>query len=235
MRVAIITSVSQQSSRELAEHLQDNDIEAKVFQPWKDGSSDFRAYDYVFSYGCSAETQHKKRINSRQATLRCVDKVQAFKYMQEIAPIPRWWTEIGPINKDVETLVIRQDRKGRKAEDLSYWYRESELPIPHGDLYTEYFEHKREYRVTVFMGNTWVYFKNFSKETGMHTFNLQRVKDYPKIVDACNKAAKAIGIDYASFDVVAKTKEHFVILEANSGTILTEEVSTGIVEYFINL
>jgi len=39
----------------------------------------------------------------------------------------------------------------------------------------------------------------------------------------CLKAAHALGIDYVGFDVLAQTKNDCVIIEANSGPILTDE------------
>lgn len=233
MRVAIITSVSLRSSTELAEHLRDNGIHADVFRPFKDNSYDFTKYDYVLSYGCSADTRHKQRYNTAQAVARCVNKVETFKALNGLN-IPRWFSRAKDVPEDVECLVVRENRCGRKADGLDYWYKDSKEPIPNGDLYTEYFEHNREYRVTYVFGQVLVYFKRFSKETGNHEFMLQRAKDYPEIVAQCQEAAKRLGIDYVSFDVVAKTKKDFVILEANSGTILTDEASTAIVEFFLN-
>lgn len=233
MRVAIITSVSLRSSTELAEHLRDNGIHADVFRPFKDGRSDFRQYDYVLSYGYSAATTHKERFNTSAAVSRCIDKVKTFKALAGLS-IPGWWERPVDVPEDVECLVVREDRCGRKADGLDYWYKDSKEPIPKGDLYTEYFEHNREYRITCVFGQVLVYFKRFSKETGNHEFMLQRAKDFPEIVAQCQEAAKRLGIDYVSFDVVAKTKKDFVILEANSGTILTDEASTAIVEFFLN-
>ncbi|MNQ79946.1 hypothetical protein D3C85_949070 [compost metagenome] len=51
----------------------------------------------------------------------------------------------------------------------------------------------------------------------------------------CLRAAKALGIDYVGFDVVAKTKKDFRILEANSAARLEDEAENAIVEYYINL
>jgi glutathione synthase/RimK-type ligase-like ATP-grasp enzyme len=39
----------------------------------------------------------------------------------------------------------------------------------------------------------------------------------------CIRAARALSIDYVGFDVLAQTKNDCVIIEANSGPILTEE------------
>jgi len=231
MKISIITSVSGKSSRELADHLKENGIEASVSRPFDDGRHDFTKSDYVFSYGCSADTHHKRRINSAKAVDTCVSKVKTFKALAEF-PIPRWWTRKGDIPDDVEHLVIRKEIGGRSAKNLAYWEK-ADGPIPDGKLYTEFFFHEREYRVTVFMGQVFVYYKFRTKEDD-HEFRIQPTSRFKTMVDTCRKAAIKLGIDYGSFDVVAKTKEDFVILECNSGTVLTDEVSLAIVEYFLN-
>ncbi len=241
MRVAIITSVSTESCEELQEHFKANKIKSTIFHPLRDDPDQlnrtFADFDWVFAYGCSAKTFHPNRINTRKATIACIDKTKAFAAFNKAGvSTVRWWAaeNIHELPKDVETLVVRKDRKGRKAEDLTYWYRVEGKPLV-GDLFTEYFEHKWEYRVTVFKDQIWVYWKQFNPADGMHTFVLQRSSKYPKMIDHCKRAAKELGIDYCSFDVVAQSRDEFAILEANSGTILTEEVSTAIVEFFLNL
>ena len=69
---------------------------------------------------------------------------------------------------------------------------------------------------------------------GSVNFNHQAPKGFEKIDEHCIKAAKALGIDYVGFDVLAHTKKDFVILEANSGAIMTDEAALAIVEYFLN-
>lgn len=231
MKIAIITSFSGVSSRNLRDHLIENGIEAQVFKPDVDGVYDYTKYNWVFSYGCSADTHHKKRVNSRQSVLTCVNKVKTFNALKGF-PIPRWWTRKVDIPADVTDLVIRDDPHGRRAEGMKYWETD-DGPIPDGKLYTEYFFHEREYRVTVFMDQVFVYYK-YRTPGDDHEFRLQPTARFKTMADTCLKAAKAIGIDYGSFDVVAKTKEDFCILECNSGSVLTDEVSLAIVEFFLN-
>jgi hypothetical protein len=236
MKIALITSVSVDSCRDLKEHLDSNNIQSEIFLPFKIERRDFTDFDWVFAYGCSAKTTHKNRLNTRKATQICVDKIKTFEALARVgAPHPRFWSRetISGLPVDVDYLVVRQDRKGRKAEDLVHWDRHTGAPVPDGDLFTEYFEHKWEYRVTVFRDQVFVYWKQFDE--GYHHFILQKNYKYPKMIEACANAAKEIGIDYCSFDVVAQSRDNFAILEANSGTILTDEVSTAIVEFFLNL
>ncbi len=233
MRVAIITSVSLKSSRDLAEHLKLNGIVAEVFQPYKDGTERFGNYDYVFSYGCSAQTVHKERINSSAAVKRCIDKFATFAAFSAVGvPHPRNWKNKNDIPKDVESLVIRQDPAGRKAEDMSYWDSWENKPIPDGRLFSEWFYHKRELRVTVFKDQVFVYRKDWTN--GDHIFNFTSAVAYNKIKEDALKAAKKLEIDYVSFDVLYNSPLSYCFLEANSGSILTDEVSTAIVEWFLN-
>jgi len=117
---------------------------------------------------------------------------------------------------------------------MVYWDRWENKPIPQGmGLYSEWFEHKRELRVTVFKDQVWVYRKD-RDEQGVHHFNLTNSRVYDSVVHHSLVSAKEIGIDYVSFDVLYKSKNDYCFLEANSGSILTDEASTAIVEYFLN-
>lgn len=234
MKIAIITSVSAESSRQLAEHLALNGIQAKVFKPYEDNRTNFRDFDCVFSYGCSADTVHNHRINSRAAVLKCIDKFLTFSaFHKSGVPTVRAWKDSRDVPPDVTDLVLRKDPKGRKAEGLTYWSwgEAREIPVGMG-LYSEWYDHRRELRVTVFMDKVWVYRKDWVD--GVHEFNLTTSSVYGSIRADALRAAKAIGIDYASFDVLYNSRNEYRFLEANSGSILTEEVSTAIVEHFLN-
>jgi hypothetical protein len=235
MNIALITSVSGKSCRALQKHLLLNGIKADIFKVGEI-PEDLREYNSVFSYGCSFGTQHKHRINSSEATLNCVDKRKTFKIFNLCeVPTVRWWTNGNDIPKDARYLVVRQDANGRKAEDLEHWDRGDRKPLPLAELYTEYFEHIREYRVTVFFDQTFVYYKRYNERTDEHVFEYDnRPKLYRYIIQACQRARVGLGVDYASFDVLEDEEDNFVLLEANSGSILTDEVSTAIVEYYLN-
>ncbi len=82
----------------------------------------------------------------------------------------------------------------------------------------------------------------YKKETGLNadgqiewTFTPQRKRGFEAIDDACVRGAKALGIDFVGFDVVAQDKQHFVVLEANSGPIITDEAEEAIINYYLNL
>jgi hypothetical protein len=233
MKVAIISSLSGITAKELAEHLQFNDIEAVRGKPWKDGVVDYRHCDWVFSLGCSADTLHKNRLNNPEAVKTCVDKWLTFETLAYTwVPIPRYYNDKSLIPDDVNHLVIRKDRKGNKAVDMEVWNRWEGKPIPYGQIYSEWYDHKLELRVYVFRDQAWVY-KKVLNDRGQHEFIYTTA--YGVVKPAAIDAAKALKIDYVSFDVLYNAPNNYCFLEANSGSVLTTEVSTAIVEFFINL
>ena len=234
MKVAIITSVSGISSKTLAAALKFNGVEADVFKGHKH-HGDFRGYDCVFSYGCSANTAHKSRLNSAAAVSACVDKMATFDILKAAkVPTVPYVLRKAEVPKEWEWVVVRDDPQGRKAEGMQIVQNYGALPD--GRLFTEYFEHRYEYRIVVFRGEVvGRFFKNAKIEDGLHTFVNQPAKGFEEMDKGVLKAAKALGIDYCGFDVVCKNKKDYRILEANSGALLTDEAENAIVEYFINL
>ncbi|MNL14900.1 hypothetical protein D3C87_1358610 [compost metagenome] len=140
------------------------------------------------------------------------------------------------IPKEWECIVVREDAGGRKAEGMHLIDRGQ--PIPHGQLFTEYFFHNVEYRIMVFNGAV---VARYEKVEGQHEgevwhfFENRPKRGFEAMDEHCLRAAKALGIDYVGFDVVAKTKKDFRILEANSAARLEDEAENAIVEYYINL
>lgn len=234
MRVAIITSVSGKSARELAEHLIEHGIEAKVFYPFKHDGTNYQGWDYVLSYGCSAATVGGIRLNQPGSVAACIDKPTTFKAFKAAqVPTVRHWLSKEHIPEEVESLVIRKEVNGRKAEGLSYWDK-GDGPVPDGELYSEWYASDRELRVTYVFGQVFVYRKT-TLEGGLgQEFRPTRSWVYTKVKEAAVRAARGLQMDFVSFDVLYNSPEEFVFLEANSGTILTNEASTAIVEYFLN-
>jgi hypothetical protein len=232
MKVAIITSVGQESSKILCQALINNKVDAQVFDMKKTDKRDFREFDWVFNYGSSVFTKQQRRLNSDKAVKTCIDKPSTFNELEWAncytvdhvlnKPIPAHW----------EWVVIRDKKDGRKAEGLNY--HENNENVPDGQLYSEYFEHKYEYRIVVFRGEVvGRYFK--CEDKGDWYFNIQPKKGFEIMDDHCIRAAKALGIDYVGFDVVAVNKKDFRILEANSCPRITDEAENAIVSFFINL
>jgi glutathione synthase/RimK-type ligase-like ATP-grasp enzyme len=235
MKIAIIHYVAGISSKILAEALRNNGVEADVINLNKDYLPNRAAgYDHVFSYGASHKCNHPNRINSADAVARCVNKPATFDALKAAGcNTVEYCTEKNRVPKHWETVVIRDKIDGRKAEGLNY-HVQADGPIPNGCLFSEYFEHKYEYRIMVFKGE--VVGRYFKAETdGDWYFKLQPKQGFEVMDDHCLRAAKALGIDYVGFDVVANNKKDFKILEANSGPRITDEAEDAIVEYYINL
>lgn len=239
MKIAIVHRFNRESTARLKEHFDLNKIQADVFNLSKTDRRDFRDYDYVFAYGTSCRLNVQKRINTSQATSTCVSKVATFDFLvQAGVPTVQYATSAKQAaDKGWATTVCRKEMEGRRGEGLEYAYSKQELLEKYRDyeLFTEYFEHKYEYRIVVFMGK--VVGRYYKADAGgdQWDFKLLPKRGFEVMDEACIKAAKQIGIDYVGFDVVANTKKDFAILEANSGPILTDEAGTAIVEYFLNL
>lgn len=234
MKIAILTSVSEESSRDLARALRKSlGAVVDVHLPFKSERRNFKEYDWVFSYGCSASTQHQpgRKLNKSGPTKTCVDKFATFAaFANAGVPHPRNWKRKEGIPRDVQSLVIRQDPKGRKAEDISYWDRWERKPIPDGALYSEWFNHQRELRVTYILGKVFVYRKDLVGD--QHIFNPTRGVVYSNIMKSAKAAAEEIGIDFVSFDVLYNGKDDYCFLEANSGSLLQDEVTQTLIEFF---
>lgn len=238
--LAIITGKCILSAKALAEGINKRshgEWQARVYDIRKREYPDYPSF--LFAYGCSNKTPYRKDIvNSPHAVKRCVSKLNTFMCLDGVCPIPEYRKRGELIPAKWERIVVRSKVDGRKAEDLEFFHQGDVLPD--APLYTEYFEHKYEYRIVVFMGK--VVGRYYKAVTGTMpngqlewSFMVQRKRGFEAIDDACLKAAKALGIDYVGFDVVAKDKQHFVVLEANSGPIITEEAETVIVNYYLNL
>ena len=234
MKIAILSSVAGVSSKVLAQGLKDNGIHADVFKTKDTMRRDFEDYDYVYSFGCSEATLHKKRLNKPEAIRRCVSKPLTFEALKKAGcSTVEYTTNREKIPKHWEWVVVREKLDGRKAEGIGYC---ENIPgkIPAGELFTEYFEHKYEYRIMVFRDEVvGRYFK--AEENGDWYFNLQPKRGFEEMDRQCVRAAKELGIDYVGFDVVANTKKDFKILEANSAARLTDEAEIAIIEYFLNV
>ena len=233
MKIAIVNSVAGISSKELGNFLSTPEWKVPVDKPHQSGKFDWRNVDVVFNYGCGYRGMlAKKFINTPDAVCRCVDKpttFEAFKkakvntveHTQDRNKIPKHWNWV----------VVRKETDGRKAEGLSF-HENVEGQIPIGQLYSEYYEHRFEYRVVVFMGKVVGFYYKRRKNDGNWYFNIQKPNGFEEMGDHCIRAAKELGIDYVGFDVVAKDKKNFKILEANSAPILTTESMEAIHSYF---
>lgn len=237
--IVIVTTKCGQSSRALATALNTRshgELKATVFNPEKQYRV-FSEKEFIFRYGCSLEIPSRfnhRTINTRQAVKTCVSKIKTLEILkQNRIPCVDYTTDWSKIPKTWETIVIRRKENSRKGEDLDYASREELHKFKDAELFTEFFEHKYEYRIIVFNGA--VVGRYYKREIdGEWNFMVQPARGFEVMDAACIKASQALGIDYVGYDVVANTKKDFRILEANSGPIITEEAEEAIVSYYLN-
>jgi glutathione synthase/RimK-type ligase-like ATP-grasp enzyme len=126
-------------------------------------------------------------------------------------------------------VVCHTKRDGRKNEGIEYRHP-YELVDAH--VYTKYFFHKKEYRVLVFNNKViGIYSKVLDDENNWDLVKLQ-MRGFNEIIEQCEKASRAVGMDFVGFDVVANTRKDFKILEANSGPIITDEAIEAFKKFF---
>lgn len=233
----IITSHCLESSRELSQALNEAGIGCDVI----DVRNSWEHSNYtgvVFAYGCSDRTERAfRRYNCVKAVERCVNKRLTFESFNRAGiPTVPYCTRRHLVPKHWETVVCRESVYGRKAE--GYKLVDQGEDLPDWELFTEYFHHVREYRIVVFMGQAFVYYKrevwDKKGKYNNHEFIFQKPRAiiHHKMMKDAIKAAKALDIDYVGFDVLANSKGTYVFLEANSGAILCEEVKAAIIKHF---
>lgn len=217
--IVLYPSVSSESAKMLAGFLGCDSL-----NPFKQDRRDFRDYDCVINYGCNRNIKAPRIINKASAVARCIDKFSTFSILEKWGiPIPRFAVEKVKA-ADWECVVVRAERDGHANAGLDYVYPRGRLDkIPSAELYTEYFHHKKEFRVVVLNAITIACYEKVRE--GDEWMFYERTYQYlDPIRDACSIAAQVLGIDYVGFDVLVDTNNEFVILEANSAPIITEDV-----------
>ena len=237
--VVILSSVCGISALTLAKGLNTRTwgtVRAVVEKPY-DKIPAITPNDIIFRYGCVAAIggNAKAIINKRSSVQNCISKIKTFAILKKAGvPIVDYCTDWSKVPKNWDIITVRKSQAGRKAADLDYIEHHELIKFRDAELFTEYFQHKYEYRIVIFMGRiVGRYYK--SDDKGEWTFKLQPPRGFEEMDAACLKAAKALDIDYVGFDVVANTKRDFKILEANSGPVITPESEEAIVNYFYSL
>lgn len=216
------------SARKLAQALG-----ADLSNPYKEKRINYSQYDTVINYGVSEPSLMGNLFNKPDAVSICKDKHRTFVYLDhERVPIPKF-TAYAVIAQEFNgTIVCHTEQDGMQNKGIVYHERDNEQPIPRAYLYTEYFHHKREYRVVVLNYKVVGIYRKEEIEDGTWDLIPLSHKGFYSISNACVKAAKAIGIQYVGFDVVSNTREDFRILEANSGPIITDQVIDAFKQLF---
>lgn len=225
MKICIIhPEIGKESAEELA-----GILKADVFNPYKSERRDYREYDVLFNYGCNRKVKCNRIINKTVSVGRCIDKVRTFKALTKSnVPHPEYAIHRDKVPEHWDQVAIRKSKKGNQAQDIDYAFQGEELPD--AELYTQVYYHKHEFRIVVFMGEV---IGRYVKRRKKKDWLLESVdkEGFNHIDKACIDAAKGLDIDYVGFDVLAKSQSKFIILEANSSPILTDETAKSIKKY----
>lgn len=223
MKIAVVNSVAGISSKELAEFLTEGTHVAKAYKPHNISKFDYTDHDVVFNYGYGGWLGYNKIYNKPEAVRKCVHKPSSFEAFKKAGVnTVEYCTQRNLIPKEWDWVVVRDAVNGRKAEGLAY-YENKPGNVPDGQLFSEYYEHDKEYRVVVLCDKVVGFYEKEEDDKGIWHFMIKPKRGFEEMGKQCVAAAKALGIDYVGFDVVAQTKQRFKILEANSAAILTAE------------
>ena len=230
MKICVIyPDACSKSAKELAEALG-----CKAINPYQIRCN-VRDWDFVFNYGCAyLGHAYENVINKADVVNRCIDKLTTFNLLAKAGvPIPKYSTSPKEAAK-WDIVVCRKSFSGHGNEGMSYWYKGTK-ELPKGVLFTKHFEHICEYRIVVFKDKVVGRYRKDELEEGSWNLTLMQKKGFEDVDRSCLQAARALQIDYVGFDVLENKKGEFVVLEANSGPILTEESKKAIVKYFKKL
>lgn len=182
--------------------------------------------DAVINYGSTyipGYWDYKNIINHPLAVARCIDKVKTLETLWAAGVrVPGFSTDKKDVSKHWEIVVVRSDVRAAKNKGMDYWYRRDKKRLPEAPLYTQYFEHKKEFRVVVLKGKIVDVYQKVVENDEWSFYSVKHTS-MKKMKDQCILAADALKIDYVGFDVVYNNANDFVILEANSAPILTPE------------
>jgi len=197
-------------------------LNATAINPFENPNKDYTNFDIVINYGCNRNIKAKKLINQTKAIATCIDKRATLLAIQEAGlPAVPYATSKRDIPYNWKQVVVRKLINSNANKGMKI-YKNTDA-IPDAPLYTEYFEHKKEFRVTVLYGYACACYEKEHINEEWHL--LLKNYDYLQPIKlACIKAADALKIDYVGFDVLVNKKNEFVILEANTAPILTEEM-----------
>lgn len=199
-------------------------IDAVAINPFKSNKKDYRGFDLVINYGCNRNIKAERMFNPVRSVACCIDKRQTFHLLnQHKIPTVGWVLDKEAIPKSWKHIVVRGVVDGNKNEGCETYHRNQKKRIPeNAPLYTEFFEHKKEFRIIVFNKAAVV---AYEKKLIDEEWNLieKQYKYLDPVRKSCLDAAKVLQIDFVGFDVLVGHDNSFVILEANSAPILTDE------------
>lgn len=226
MKVTILQNKCvKESSKYLSEVISSiRGVEVVVLNPFNTDQRDFMDSDLVINYGCNRKIEAKRLVNHQKPVATCIDKLKTLKIMDKAGvPVPRYNTDVR-IASTWKSVVARTDIEGNQNKGIKYIDPAKER-LPAAPLYTEYFNHKKEFRVVQINAITIGMYEKKRNAKGEWDFEYCDYNYLTPISEACTVASKALGIDFVGFDVLVNKDNRFVILEANSAPVCTGEVA----------
>lgn len=220
MKIVVLhPSLCKKSASELAKELG-----GVAINPFEFNTRDYTQYDLVFNYGCNRKIDAKKIINKTGAVARCIDKVATFYRLAKMGvPVVSFTEHLKEVPAHWKTIVCRKHADGAGGKGITYV--EQGQPLPPASLYTEYYKHKFEFRIVVFQNKVIGRYLKRENKQGEWVLDHMQATGFDTMDGHCELAAKLLDIDYVGFDVIAKSQTDYRILEANSGPILSPEIS----------
>ena len=171
-------------------------------------------------------------INQLAGVRVSTDKIKSYAAFKKAGiPTCEYVTSEKDIPKSWKFIVCRETVKGRNCEGTTITDRAN---LVHDcPLYTKFFEHDEEHRIVVFRDKVIGRYMKTNLKDGQYDLVLMLPQGYEEIDPVCINAAKAVGLDYAGVDVLYNSKTgKYIVLEINSGPLLTEEALEFFVSYF---
>ena len=237
MKILIIHSFWKHSAELLSEWLTFNGHRVEICNARKGEEPKNYPYDAVFNAGVSFQEWKRKdvTINHYNNVSICVDKVATFTVLKRAGvPIPKVAKRWRDVPMDWFGYVTREKVNGRRNEGTQFFNEYKDIPKD-AVLYTEFHPGPYEYRIIVFNGEVVARFYKRLAGDGTWEMKLQPAKGFEEMDKQAIAAAKALGIDYVGFDVMATNKKKFVFLEANSAATMSDVVAEAITVYFNGL
>lgn len=231
MKICVVhPSVTKESAGKLAEILK-----ADTWNPYK--TNRYKDYDVLFNYGCSDfyVFRYDKVINSPEAVRISTDKIKTYEALKKGGvPTCEYVTKKNQIPASWKWVVNRATVTGRNCEGVLITVREEALD--NQPLYTKFFHHTEEHRIVVFKGEIVGRYMKTNLNEGEYELTAMLPDGYGALDRSAVAACRAVGLDYAGVDILCtRGGARHIVLEVNSGPLLTEEAQEFFVNKFKNL
>ena len=194
-------------------------LDADYNNPYQTNKYGFMEYKQVVNFGYSGQVSHHAPINKSLSVAIAVDKLATFKSIDSYCSCVPYTTKkeiaLDWLDEDFH-VVCREQQKGNKSKGITITDKKEEVEAIKAKFYTQYIEHKKEYRVNVFKGKVITVLEKSRGDDGNFKFKLVRnspytFKSFIKAID------KHIGLDLYGMDILLGTNNRLYFLEVNSG------------------